>query len=593
MNNKTKKLLENIPKNPWIYKFIDSKWKIIYIWKSVNLKSRVSSYFNWTKKLNFAKQKMVKQINSIETIITNNETESLILETTLIKKHGPKYNILMKDWKNHIYIKITNNKYPKIIKTRFKTSDWTYFWPYTSTNYVNNILKIIKKVYWYWIWEYHFFDTNKSYNLDKYIFKNNLKLEDYSWIINKIKYFLKWNIKEIKEQLEDEMKRKAKELKFEEAWKLKEKIDSIKSLEISQIVRDWVKWNYNIINFIKKYDNFYIWLINIIDWKIVWFYNYDIDNKLDEKEDYIIQKFIENKYIENKESNITYLIPENIKIEINNIKIEIPKIWIKKELLNLCYKNIYDYATKKYINSLSTKGFSKKNMQNLLKILNYKQINDNIIFECNDISHISWNYTVASRSIIEDWKLNNSKYKKFKIKKLDEQKIDDFSSMKEIITRRIKEIEKNNFIPDLIIIDWWKWQLSSVNKIIENYNKNNDNKLKKLQLVWIAKKEEILYTINNWTFSEIKLDINSIEIKLIQRIRDEAHRFAITFNRNSRIKWMKKNILDELPWFWPKTRKKILNKYWNIEKIKWINKEELKSILNKNQIETLDSHWLL
>lgn len=153
-----KDILKNLPKNPWIYQFFNKNWKIIYIWKSVNLKSRVSSYFNSKTKLNFAKQKMVKQICDIKTIITNNETESLILETTLIKKHEPKYNILMKDWKNHIYIKITNEIIPKIIKTRTPPSvpplnkgslGGVYFWPYISTNYVNNVLKIVKKLFWY------------------------------------------------------------------------------------------------------------------------------------------------------------------------------------------------------------------------------------------------------------------------------------------------------------------------------------------------------------------------------------------------------------------------------------------------------------
>jgi excinuclease ABC subunit C len=250
----------------------------------------------------------------------------------------------------------------------------------------------------------------------------------------------------------------------------------------------------------------------------------------------------------------------------------------------MCYKNIYEYAYKAHIDSLSTKWFTKSTMKSLLDILWYKQINNNIVFECNDISHISWNHTVASRSIIENWKTNSSKYKKYKIKSLEEQKIDDFNSMREVITRRLKEIEKIWNIPDLIIIDGWKWQLSSVIEIISKTNI-------KLQVVWIAKREEELFL--PWKNKPIVLSKDSNELRLVQKIRDEAHRFAITFNRDSRIKSMKKNILEELPWFWVKTRKKILNKYWNIEKLKWINKNELSKILNKTQIETLDNHWLI
>jgi excinuclease ABC subunit C len=250
----------------------------------------------------------------------------------------------------------------------------------------------------------------------------------------------------------------------------------------------------------------------------------------------------------------------------------------------MCYKNIYEYAYKAHLDSLSTKWFTKKTMQSLLEILWYKEINKNIVFECNDISHISWNHTVASRSIIENWKSNTSKYKKFKIKTLEEQKIDDFNSMREVITRRLKEIDKLWNIPDLIIIDGWKWQLSSVVDIIKEHNYN-------IQIVWIAKREEELFL--PWNSIPILLNKESNELRLVQKIRDEAHRFAITFNRDSRIKSMKKNILEELPWFWPKTRKKILNKYWSIDKIKWIWTKELETILNKTQIETLENHWLL
>jgi excinuclease ABC subunit C len=194
---------------------------------------------------------------------------------------------------------------------------------------------------------------------------------------------------------------------------------------------------------------------------------------------------------------------------------------------------------------------------------------------------------VASRSVIENGKTANSKYKKFKIKNLEEWKIDDFNSMREIMERRIKEIKKQNFIPDLIIIDWWKWQLSSVVEILE---KNN---IKNLQLVWLAKKEEILYKLVDWNFEEIILEKDSQELKLIQKIRDEAHRFAITFNRDSRIKSMKKNILESLPWFGIVTRKKILKQFGSVENLINIEKSKLKKLLNKTQIETLENHWLI
>jgi excinuclease ABC subunit C len=256
----------------------------------------------------------------------------------------------------------------------------------------------------------------------------------------------------------------------------------------------------------------------------------------------------------------------------------------------MCYKNIYDFAYKKHIASLSTKSYTKQNMLNILNLLNFKQINKNIIFECNDISHLNWNYTVASRAIIENWKLNKNKYKKFKIKNLKQWEINDFDSMREIAQRRILELKKIWNYPDLIIIDWWKPQLSSVFQI---FQKENDKKIKNIQLIWIAKKEEIIYTIQNWNFKEFILEKNSLELKLIQQIRDEAHRFAITFNRSKRIKESKKNILESIPGIWPKTRKKILKEFWSIEKLKNISKKDLEKFLKRNQIEALENHGII
>jgi len=561
---------------------------------------------------------MVEAIFDIKIILTNNETESLILETTLIKKYEPKYNILMKDGKNHIYIKITTEFIPSIIKTRFKWANWTYFWPYTSTNYVNNILKLSKKIFGYKSCDLHF-KKEKNWEIiidniwntkipcmDYYIkrcswpcLKENNKIVEYKEKIEQISHFLKWNTNKIKLELESEMRKKAIELKFEEAWKLKQDIESLKTLEENQIVRDGINWNFNIVNFIAKFEKFYIWMIEIRDSKITWFYNFEIKNNLEEEKETLLKTFIENDFAKNIEEKNTYIIPFQIDFEIDAIKTEVPKIWNKKELLDLCYKNIYEYAYKSHLDSLSTKWFSKQTMVNLLQVLWYEQINKDIIFECNDISHISWNHTVASRSIIENGKSNSSKYKKYKIKTLEEQKINDFDSMREVMNRRLKEIEKSKVLPDMIIIDGWKWQLSSVVEVINKFkNELNDDEtlllIEKLQIVSIAKREEELFIINSSKeFEKILLDKESNELKLVQKIRDEAHRFAITFNRDSRIKAMKKNILESLPWFWPKTRTKLLKKYWNVDALKWVNIEELKEILNKSQIETLENHSII
>ena len=619
MSNNINNILKKLPNLAGIYQFFNEDWVIIYIWKSVNLKSRVNSYFNGKSKLNFAKQKMVDQIKNIEYIIAQNETESLILETNLIKENLPKYNILMKDGKNHVYIKITNDEFPKIIRVRIKNWNWEYFWPYISSNDVDNILKVLKKVFGYWIWKNNFFKNKTNYNLDEYLFewkdisphsispkgrevatdlwnKEELIKILYNEKIVQIKHFLKWNYKEVIEELREEMMMHAMNHHFERADIIKKQIESIEILNEKQIVREWVIWDYDIVNYLEKFDKIFIWKIEIRKSKIIWFYPFEIENKLWEDIENILENFVKNNYLteilKDSDSKKPILIsPIQIKLRekiFEKIRIETPKKWTKVDLLKMCYKNIYEFAYKKHIASLSTKSFTKGTMKNLLETLGFERINKDILFECNDISHLSWTHTVASRSVVENGKVANSKYKKFRLKTLEEQEINDFDSMREIMIRRLLELEKLWNIPDLIIIDWGKWQLSSVVEIVEKSDFKD-----KLQLVWIAKKEEELFVLNNWIFTKYTLDKNSLELRLVQKLRDEAHRFAITFNRDSRTKASKQNILESIPWIWPKTRKLILKQFWSIDNLWKSTPEEIEKHLNKNIIEILESHSII
>jgi len=229
------------------------------------------------------------------------------------------------------------------------------------------------------------------------------------------------------------------------------------------------------------------------------------------------------------------------------------------DLLKLCYKNIYEYAHKKYMG---------------------------LVFECNDISHLSGTHTVASRSVIEDGKKNPKKYKKFRVKTLDQWKIDDFWSMEEIMIRRIAELQKIWNYPDLIVIDGWKWQLWAVMKILEN----SDLEVYP-QIVSIAKREEELFL--PWEPEPILLEKESNELRLLQALRDEAHRFAISFNRDSRSKSIRKNLLEAIPGIGPKTRKKILTKYGSVNNLKDIGIWELKEYLWVSVVENLENHWII
>jgi excinuclease ABC subunit C len=648
MTKELSTILKNIPKSPGIYKYFNANWTIIYIGKSLNLKNRVNSYFNGTSKLNFAKKKMVSEIKNLEIIVTNNETESLILEHTLVKKHQPKYNILLKDDKNYLYIKITDEAIPKIITTRQKFWKWEYFWPYISGWHVKNILKTVKKLFWYRSCNIDF-TREKSWELiikslngtkipcmDYYIKRcswpcllTKETISSYDNAIQKIKEFLSGNYAETIKILESEMRKKASELKFEEAKEIKESIDSIQSLENTQIVRDFVDGDFDVINYIEKYEKFFIGVIEIRESKITGYQNYIVEANLEETKKEILTQFIETTLAKNEENKekITLLIPEEVQSEyIESFKkhIEVPKIWAKLDILKLCYKNIYEYAYKKHLASLSTKSYTKQTQKSLLEKLGYEVKNKDIIFECNDISHLSGSHTVASRSIIENGRPNPSKYRKFNIKTLPDGKIDDFASMREIITRRLKELIEKRNLPDLIIIDGWKWQLWAVMQIIEEFKTNFplyqrgikgdlwnfDNfgntsfsplwkddwggifeLLSSLQICSLAKQEEEIFL--PYESESILLKKDSEELRLIQKIRDEAHRFAITFNRDKRSTAMKKNILESIPWIGPKTRAAVLKEYGSIGNLKDVPKTELRRYLNQKQIEALEDHGII
>ena len=382
----------------------------------------------------------------------------------------------------------------------------------------------------------------------------------------------------------------AQKQEFEEAQKRKISLEALESLETLQIVRDGVRWDFIVIHILEKYDNIYIGTIDIRDSKIVAYANYEVENNLQESSQEILERFIEKKWIENMQrQGLIFLSPKEYKWEHSDIKIETPQLWAKFELLKLCYKNLYEYAHKKHLASLSTKSFSKKIMQNLLGILWYDEINKDIIFECNDISHLSWSHTVASRSVIENGKMNKKRYKKLRIKTLEEWKIDDFDSMREIMDRRLRELKKLWNYPDLIVIDGGKWQLSSVMEVIESSLHSEWQSC--LQIVSIAKREEELFLPNQ--SESIILEKDSPELRLLQALRDEAHRFAISFNRDSRSKSMKQSVLEAIPGIWPKTRKKILKYFWSIDWLQKAEKKELLEVLWESVTENLENHGIV
>lgn len=644
---KLDEILKNLPQKPGVYIMKNSLWKVIYVGKSVNLKSRVNSYFNGKSKLNFAKQNMVGQIKDITFIETNNELEALILETNYIKQYRPKYNILMKDDKNLVYIKITNDIIPEVIKTRIKNENWEYFWPFPSTSNVTNILELVKKLFKIRSCHIKFsLEKDELKILSKNWIQNTPCIDYYIWLCNwpcklengslqiysqnveRLRSFLKWNYSDILKEMEEEMIIKASNKQFEDAGKLRDQIKSIKELSEKQLARDTIPWDNDIYAGFEKYGKIFVWLTQIRWWEISWVISSKIENNLEDSFEEVFVEYFQNKYIweeENYIKNLNIITTEEIKDKVlqeyfkkNSIKLETPSIGPKLNILNFTKNNLLNFAYREELWEIGKKTLTRNTQNNILKALNYEEKKKwDIIFECYDISHLGWTNTVASRSVIVNGKSDSSKYKKYKLKTIKSWEVDDFKSMQEILERRTLEAIKLNNWPDLIVIDWGKWQLSSAVFAIEKLMnaeyriQNAESKMKSViarsdsdvaiynlnekyripNICSIAKREEEVFVPN---ISEpVIFSKWTPEIMLLQKIRDEAHRFAITFNRAKRDKAIKKNILEELPWFWAKTRQKLLKLAWNVDNIKNIEIWELSKIISINQIEILKDHGII
>ena len=622
-------ILSHLPTSPGVYQMKDTSGKVIYVWKAKNLKNRVKSYFDRTADLSASKKQMVEKIRDIETILCQTEVEALVLETNLIKHLIPKYNILMKDDKNLAYIKITPGPIPLVTKTRQKIPDGgQYFGPYVSA--VEQVVRYLKKMFRVRNCRVRFGRENGRIVISDKAGKTIPCMDYYIWLcpapcllsadfisqheknLSDLKNFLEGNTGQVFADLEIKMREHAQKLEFEEAGNIKTLIDSLRILSDRQSVRDIATEDTDIIVYYTKYDRQFIGLTIIRRGQIVWVFRHEVEVKIDVSEWEIIEHFIAEQYADNTDiPSVVFFQKEQesslmkIFLSEKNISVEVPKIWKKKELVDFTLNQVREYAYKSELQKLENRTLTREHMVHILEKLNYPVRKKwEIVFECYDISHTDGNFTYASRVVIVNGKPDTSRYKKYKIKSLPDGKIDDFASHREVMVRRTLEgMELQNF-PDLIIIEGWKWQLSSALSGIHEWNWKYQNEIQKdshkdnnkdesisIPLCSIAKREEEIFLPGNP--KPILFEHGTPELMVLQKARDESHRFSITANRSARTKAMKKNILEELPGIGPVTRKKILQLSWSVDAIKDISLEDLQKICTKVQIETLRDHWII
>jgi excinuclease ABC subunit C len=618
-------ILSNLPKTPWVYQMRDKSGGVMYVWKAKNLSSRVSSYFVKTNDLSVAKRQMVGKIEDIEIIICQTEVEALVLETNLIKHLTPKYNILMKDDKNLAYLKITNSPVPELIKTRQRIRDGgIYFGPYVSA--VEQSVRALRRIFRIRNCRVKFSQnkiqntiqiTDKAWKtipcMDYYIglcpapcLLHDSKIDEHNQHIDQVKSFLSGESGSVFTNLESEMRERAANQEFEKAQEIKDTIVALRGLHERQSVRDIVDWDLDICIQYEKYEKSYIAITQVRSGQIVWIFRHEIQSGIDEGEDIMIS-FLMRQYIDNVDLPSILILPASIVddafwefISWLKINIEIPKIWPKKELLDFTRNQLREYAYKRELATLENRTLTRDHMVNVLNRIGYDvPAKWEIVFECYDISHTDGHFTYASRVVIVNGKPDPKRYKKYKIKTLEDGMIDDFASHREVMVRRTLEWIRENNLPHLIIIDGGKWQLSSALSGIREgiYLATQDSELQNIPvdtdipLCSIAKREEEIFIPGNK--DPIMFEKWTPELMVLQKARDESHRFSITANRSARTKAMKKNILEELPGIGPVTRKKLLKLAGSVDGVKDISIEELSKICTVSQIETLRDHGIV
>jgi len=509
--------LKSIPKNPGCYLYKNSEGKIIYVGKGKDLRKRVSSYFNKSGH-DTKTQCLIENIDSVDYIVTNSEVEALILENTLIKKHKPKYNIHLKYSGNYSYIQLTAEKFPSLRMARNKTDKGKFFGPFISPQARFQIISILNKIFKLKTCKRMPSKLCLRHHIDLCSAPcvNYITKEDYGKNIEKVKMVLNGKTAELLKNMESEMFASSKKLEFEKAIELRNQIKAIRILSEHQTMDRNRVYNEDIINYIVKNDRVYLILFNIYKGMLNNKNEYSFDFNRDFFEEFIARYYSEHEIPselilphEISETLVTFL---TIK-KGSKVKTVIPQKGDKKQLLELVKKNIEMF----FFGNIAT-------LEELKKILKLSELPH--VVECFDISHLSGTSTVGSMVQFRNTKPDKKNYRRFKIKEV--KGIDDVASIAEIVKRRYLRLLKDaSPLPNLIIIDGGQGQLNSA-----------ENELKrlgvKIPIISIAKRLEEIYMPG--LEGTIRLDKKSKALHFIQKTRDEAHRFAITYNRTLRSK---------------------------------------------------------
>jgi excinuclease ABC subunit C len=590
---------KELPSNPGVYQFFDKEGRIIYVGKAKNLRKRVSSYFLKNQE-NRKTAILISQIDRIRHIIVDSEEDALILENNLIKQFQPKYNILLKDDKSFPWICIRNEQFPRIFYTRRVVKDGSnYFGPYTSVFMARTILEVIKQLFPIRSCNLLLSDSNIAAKKFKKCLEyqiGNCKApcellynkSNYNQDIYNAKSILSGTLSPVFGFLKSAMHAASERYDFEKANEFKAKIQILENYKSKSLVCSATLTNLDVFSFHEDEKIAYVNYFRIVDGSIVTTYLLEIRKKLNEsREDILSFCMVEIRRICQSDST-EIILPFLIGYNLTNTRMSVPQIGEKKKLLELCERNGKMFMLERAKNESLKSPVLKKNrvLEKMRTDLKMEVLPHWI--ECFDNSNISGDFPVSSCVVFKDGQPFKSQYRHFNVKTV--QGPNDFATMEEVVERRYtRQLKEGRQLPDLIVIDGGKGQLSSAYSILRKLGIEN-----KVTLLGIAKRLEELYFPNDPI--PLYLDKKSETLKVLQHLRDEAHRFGITFHRTKRSEKFTSSELLEISGLGPKSVEKLLVEFKSVENLKSVSLPDLSRIVGKERavkvIDYLKGHGL-
>jgi excinuclease ABC subunit C len=588
-------LLKSLPEKPGVYQYFDADGKILYVGKAKSLKKRVYSYFSKDHYDSGKTRVLVSKIVDIRTIVVDTELDALLLENNLIKKYQPRYNVALKDDKTYPWICIKNERFPRVFPTRKVIKDGSeYFGPYPSGKVMHTLLDLVKSLY-----------PRRTCNLAlepiainngkfkvclEYHIKNCLgpcegyqSETEYMQTIQEIRQIIKGDIGNLISMVKNKMLEESAAYRFEEAQKLKERLELLEKFKSKSTIVNPSISNVDVFSIQTDEKNAYVNYLRVLDGSIIQGHTIELRKRLDEPAEELLSIAIgemRQRFSSNAREIIVPFLPD---LEDDFLTLTVPQRGDKKQLLDLSARNVLNYIREKnkQLELVDPERHSKRILEQLRKDLRMPELPRHI--ECFDNSNFQGAYPVSAMVCFKDGRPSKKDYRHFNVKTVVGP--DDFATMEEVITRRYSRLlEENGEFPQLIIIDGGKGQLGAALGALDKLGLRG-----KISIIGIAKRLEEIYFPGDPL--PLYIDKKSESLKLIQFLRNEAHRFGITHHRSRRDKGTLKTELHEIEGIGPSTAEKLLTEFRSVKKVREASLEEVASVVGKSKAETVMNYF--